>query len=216
MRNKILAKAGIAATALGLVVGLALAAQELQTQQQATGQQRMLAADETPGAPGPGRRFGPPGGRGPGFERPDLREELGLTHEQVEQLHALKFEGAKQAIQARAQLQLRRLELRELFRAEPLDRAAITRKVSELSDAQHTLLLQRTEQHMALLELLTPEQRARFKESRHRFRRGHKGFLRPGPGRPGMRGEAFGGEGNFEMELEPEEPAFFAPVAPAR
>ena len=115
-----------------------------------------------------------------------LREQLGLTDDQVKQLHALRIEGAKNAIRSRADVEVKRLELRELLQADEPDRAAIDQKLRELSDARYTAQKQRIDQRLAMRDILTPEQRSKLKELRGKFRRGGEPMRRPGG--PGMDG----------------------------
>ncbi|MBI2956733.1 MAG: periplasmic heavy metal sensor [Acidobacteria bacterium] len=138
---------------------------------------------------------GPRGPRpGPGM----LREMLGLTDEQVSQLRALGFKAAKGGLEARTQLQLRRLELEELLQQDEPDRALLEQKIRALAEAQQALLRHRIEQRLAFRQVLTPEQRAKFRglmaERMHHWRgfgRQHGGFGY-GPGRGFRRGPGFG------------------------
>lgn len=145
-------------------------------------------------AGGPGQRGFRHPGRGmrgmPDIAR--LREQLGLTDDQVKQLHALRVEGAKNAIRSRADVEVKRLELRELLQADQPDRAAIDRKLRELSDARYTAQKQRIDQRLAMRDILTPEQRSKMKELRGKFRRGGERMRRPGgPGMDGPQGQGF-------------------------
>jgi Spy/CpxP family protein refolding chaperone len=207
----------IAASALNLMLALSLvalaetvgAAEEMNTAE--TGEFNAEEASSPGGNPGWRGR-----GRGRGFGRgmrmldaPDLQEKLGLTEEQVEQLRALRFEGAKNAIQARSQLMLKRLELRELLHADEPNRAAIEGKLRELSDARHSLMKQRIEQRLAMREVLTLEQRSQWKKLRRQFR--HRSWGPRRPGRP-SHGPAGGPEGGFGLGMEPLGPPPEAPV----
>jgi Spy/CpxP family protein refolding chaperone len=157
---------------------------------------------------------------------PDMQEALGLTDEQVSELKALRFEAAKSRIQTRSEVQLKRLELRELMQAEEPNLAAIDNTLRDLSDAQHATLKNHVEQRLAMRQILTPEQLKKMDGMKRRFRQhrmGQRGFGRRGPqGRRGGFGFGPGGPGRsdrggfgpgafdpgefgpeFEPELEP-------------
>src|SRR5262245_4660765 len=69
-----------------------------------------------------------------GVER--LKQELGLSDAQVEQLHGLRAEQRKAAVQRRGQIQVARLELRELLEAQSVDEGAVRAKAKQLGDLQ--------------------------------------------------------------------------------
>jgi Spy/CpxP family protein refolding chaperone len=178
-------------------------------------------AQEEGEKPWPGR--GMRGQAGP----PDMQEALGLTDEQVSQLRALRFESAKSRITTRSEIQLKRLELRELLQADEPNRAAIDNTLRELSDAQHAALKNQVEQRLAMRQVLTPEQLKKMEGMRRHFRkrmgkrgrrgmhgmhgpRGGFGFGPGGLGRGDRRGFGPGAfePGEFRPEFEPEfEPA---------
>jgi Spy/CpxP family protein refolding chaperone len=147
-------------------------------------------AQELPGRPG-----GPwgPGAGGPwrsgGPDPAALQAELGLSPEQAADLKKLRAEGRKQAIRQRADLAIARIELRELMDSPVVDQKAIDAKVKAISDLQAASLKARTERHLALRKLLTPEQQQKLKQMRQRRRveRPGRAFRRGrGPQGPGM------------------------------
>ncbi len=137
--------------------------------------------------PGMGRGMGPRAfrGQGPGMFPPQgfgrLQEELGLTEEQRNKLHQQSLEGRKASVRTRADLEIKRMELGELMRADNPDRAQIDRKLRELADLRYAREKSRVDQHLAFLGTLTPEQRTKLKQFRER------GFG-PGPQGPGGQG----------------------------
>lgn len=156
---------------------------------------------------GPGFGFGPGGpggrsgmgrgfGRGRGFGpemllfRERMRRELGLTEEQSKRLHQLGLEARRNSIRRRADLETKRLDLRELLRAEQPDRAAIDRAVRELAELQAAQMKAGIDLRLGAQEVLTPEQRQQLRQLRERGFRERKA---PGPegerfrGRPGRR-----------------------------
>ena len=154
------------------------------------------------GPGGPGGGFDPPerkhfGGRGHGdfhmermmrlLEDTEFRQRVGITNEQAEKLRAQGFASAKAMARSRADQQIKHIELAELLQAEKPDRAAIDKKLRELADVHYVALKARTDNMLAMRELLTPEQREKisaFGRERMREFRGPRGERRMGPGGP--------------------------------
>lgn len=174
------------------------------------GTAQAFAFEDEQGAPGE-----PPVGHGYGMmgmrDDPGLREELGLTEEQVKQLRALRLDAAKNGIRARSELQFKRLELEELLEADEPDRAAIDKKLRELSDARYAWMKQRVDHRLALRGVLTPEQRNKWQSLRRRHlrQRWHQRRRLHRPGGEGM-GPGFGpGRGfgpGFGQQVAPPPP----------
>jgi Spy/CpxP family protein refolding chaperone len=143
-------------------------------------------------------------GAGPGHRRPggrDIKAELGLSDAQYAQLRKARVEVRKAAIRRRADLQVARLELRELLDAPTPDEKAVAAKVKELNELQAAALKARVDARLTLGKMLSPEQREKLKEMRGPGRRGRGGYGHRGP-RP--RRER-GGRGPDAEELtEPE------------
>lgn len=180
-----------------------------------------LAQDESQ-QPWPGR-----GTRGPAVP-PDIQQALGLSDEQASQLRAMHFESAKARIKTRSEIQLKRLELEELLRAEETDQGAIDKTLRALSDAQYTAMKDRVAHRLALRQILTPEQLKKMEGMKRQFMRhrmgrsggrglhgprGGPGFGPGGRGRgdrgfgpgafgPGDDGPAFGAEPEMEPDFE--------------
>lgn len=143
------------------------------------------------GGEGPGRPGRRPGmeGRRPGLE--SMREELGLSDQQVDELRSLFSQHHKGAIRQRADLQVARVELQELIHATNLDEKAIAAKVKAVADLQAAALRARVDGQLAVQKVLTPEQREKLRDLRPGFRGGRgpggegrrRGF---GRGRPGQ------------------------------
>jgi len=173
-------------------------------------------AQEESQKPGPRREM-----RGP-MGPPDMQQVLGLSDEQASQLRAMHFESAKARIKTRAEMQLKRLELEELLRAEETDQAAIDKTLRALSDAQYTAMKDRVAHRLAFRQILTPEQLKKMEGMKRQFkrhrmgRRGGRGLHGPrgGPGRsdrggfgpgafePGDMGPAFEAEPEMEPDFE--------------
>lgn len=154
------------------------------------------------GPGGPGGGFDPPErqhlrGRGHGdshmermmrlLEDTEFRQRIGITNEQAEKLRAQGMAAAKTMVRSRADQQIKRIELAELMQAEKPDRVALDKKLRELADLHYAALKARTDNMLAMRELLTPEQREKihaFARERMREFRGPRGEHRMGPGGP--------------------------------
>ena len=155
-----------------------------------------------PGDPGDQRGPGGPGeqgfGRGErmgrrGFERgrgefglahllnnPAIREKLGITAEQLGAIRKQESDFRKAEIRDRADLEVKRVDLKDLLEADKPDRAAIDAKLQEISNSRLALEKSRVHFHLAMKEAITPEQREKLHQlMSERWR--HEG----GPGRPG-------------------------------
>jgi len=119
---------------------------------------------------------------------PRLREKLGITDAQAEQLRALVREAAKVRIRQHADVAVKRMELEELLEVETPDRTLIEKKLREISDLQHALLKSQIDSRLALQNVLTPEQRTKLRSLlRQRILRRGLGMRGMGMGRMGMK-----------------------------
>lgn len=135
-----------------------------------------------------GPRFGPGFGR-PGrgpiwWQSPMMRDRLGLTQEQMNRLQTQSDAAERARIQRRADLEIKQREFDQLMRSPNPDRAAIDRKMQELSTARLAEEKAAMEERFSSEGVLTPEQKEKLKQMRNEppeemMRRG-----RPqGPGR---------------------------------
>ncbi|HUJ41184.1 MAG TPA: periplasmic heavy metal sensor [Candidatus Acidoferrales bacterium] len=114
-------------------------------------------------------------------ENPEAREKLGLTAEQTAKIKQESFDFQKARIRDRADVELRRVELENLMHADAPDRAAIDKKLDDLSAARLVATKAEVHYHLAMREVLTPEQRQRLRDMfGERGRR--EGFRGPRPG----------------------------------
>jgi Spy/CpxP family protein refolding chaperone len=133
-------------------------------------------------------------------ENPRVRQYLGLTDEQVGRLHKIGVDAQKASVQTRADMELRRIELRELMRADNPDQSAIMQKLDEVNALQGKMEKQRVETMLSARSVLTPDQLKKIKtfmENRGEGGGAGRGQMmerRGGPGRPpGHPGGAPGG-----------------------
>ncbi len=140
-----------------------------------------------------GRHRGHRGGRGEfGLARiaasPEMREKLGLTAEQVTKINQQTSEFRKTSIRTRADLEVKRVELADLMKAENPDRTAIDRKLDEIGAARVAQTKAQLHYRLAMREVLTPEQKTKLRQMREeRHKRGFQG--RPAGAPRGPRGE---------------------------
>jgi len=113
---------------------------------------------------GPGRGAGG-FGMGFGFAR------LDLTDAQREKLADLHERQQRKAVQARADMQLARMDLRKLMRAESPSSTAINAQIDKLSRMRADMQKSHVATFLEARDLLTPEQRKQLREA--------------GPGAPG-------------------------------
>jgi len=212
---EIYSKAALAVLALALSSGPAALAQD-GPQDSPPDQQVAREGFEARGSMGPGapgeergqwgdRQDGFGGGdrmgmRGFGRERgefglarllndPAIREKLGITAEQVGAIRKQESDFRKTEIRDRADLAVKRVDLRDLLEAEKPDRAAVDSKLQEISTARLALEKSAIHYHLAMREAITPEQRQELHQlMSERFR--HEG----GPERSGPRGEGHRGQ----------------------
>jgi len=123
---------------------------------------------------------------------PDVREQLGITPDQAAKIRQQFSAFQIASIRSQADLQVKRIELRDLLTADNPDRAAIDSKLEEISAVRLASSKSRVDYFLSLKDALTPEQRQKLKDMMAaRFRgRGPGGFGPHGPHRmgPGSQG----------------------------
>jgi len=159
--------------------------------------------DRGHGGFGRGERGGMRGfGRGPrefGLGRllsdPDIREKLGVTAEQAAKIRQQESAFRKTQIRDRADLQVKRIDLRDLLSADKPDHAAIDSKLQEISAYQLALAKSTIDYRLTMRDAITPAQREKLRQlMRDRWGRDgdrgrpssqgteHRGQRGPGPG----------------------------------
>jgi Spy/CpxP family protein refolding chaperone len=108
------------------------------------------------------------------IDDPMAREKLGITTDQASKIHQLTSEFRKSAIRGRADLQVKQLELQDLLGADSPDRAAIDKKIDEMSAARLAQAKARVHYRLAMRDVLTPEQRQKLQQTRAESC--HRGF----------------------------------------
>ena len=162
-----------------------------------------------PAPPEPPASLGPSDDLGSLADQPRVREKLGLTDAQAEQLRALGREAIKNAIRNRADLVVKRIELQELLEADAPDRAQIGKKLKEINDFHYALLKSRVETRLGVAKVLTPDQRRKLRSlvgAHLRERSGRFGWRGFGPRGFGHRPPGAGGFGPREPMPAPPPP----------
>ena len=140
-------------------------------------------------------RDGRRGGRHSGFARllndPSIRQQVGITDEQAATIRKQELDQRKTEIRGRADLEVKRIDLKALLAAAKPDRAAINAKLQEISAAQLSLQKSSIDYRLSMREAITPEQREKLRQlMRNRWRRDGGRGDRQGEGRTGQRGPA--------------------------
>ncbi|MCL4523701.1 MAG: periplasmic heavy metal sensor, partial [Acidobacteria bacterium] len=119
------------------------------------------------------------------MQNPAMRERLKITPDQLAKFQAHESAMAKTMIRSRADIQVKRLELAELMRADKPDRVLIDKKLREVQDATFAQEKARIDGQLSVRDMFTPEQRQEMEKIREEFR--SPGMQR-GPGPGGMMG----------------------------
>lgn len=93
----------------------------------------------------------------------DMKDELGLSEDQVTQLRPLELDYRKTMIQNGADLRLAMVDMGTLMDAKQVDMAAITRKVDEISLLQKNMMMYRVGVYLKVKEVLSPVQYEQFR-----------------------------------------------------
>jgi len=138
-------------------------------------------------------RDGRRGGRHFGFARllndPSIRQQAGITDEQTATIRKQEADFRKTEIRGRADLDMKRIDLKDLLAADKPDRAAINAKLQEISATQLSLQKSAIDYRLTMRDAITPAQREKLRQLvRDRWQR-DDGHRRPeGEGRRGQRG----------------------------
>jgi Spy/CpxP family protein refolding chaperone len=123
---------------------------------------------------------------------PAIRQQVGVTTEQVAKIRQQESDFRKAEIRNRADLEVKRIDLRDLLAADQPDRAAIDSKLQEISAAQLTLEKSRIDFRLNMKGALTPEQRQKLRDALNARRQRAEGPRPRGPqgARRGARGSS--------------------------
>lgn len=112
-------------------------------------------------------------------KNPAFRQQLGISDEQAQKITTQTFEFRKAEIQNRADVSVKRLELKNLLSAQNPDRGAIDKTLQEISEARLTQQKAAVDFHLNMRASLTADQWQKLRQMRREFRRrrfGSHGF----------------------------------------
>jgi Spy/CpxP family protein refolding chaperone len=121
-----------------------------------------------------------------------MRQQVGITDEQAATIRKQEADFRKTEIRGRADLEVKRIDLKELLAADKPDRAAINAKLQEISTAQLSLQKSAIDYRLTMRDAITPAQREKLRQlMRDRWQRdGRDRSGADGPGRRGPRSQA--------------------------
>jgi len=118
-------------------------------------------------------------GYGPGMTDWAPPAGLNFTEEQVEKLQSLRTKFSKETLELHNEMQLKAMELRNLWTADELDDDAILAQTEEISELRNQLQEKATRHRLDMAKVLTKEQRTQIISMR--LGRRSMGFGRQGP-----------------------------------
>ena len=115
--------------------------------------------------PGAGRGPGMMGGPGgPGYGRQGGLAALDLTDEQREKLATLREQARRKSWDTMGQLRSEQFRLRQMFRGEAVDVAAVIDQQKKVDDLRRQLMQSRLEMRNEMVATLTADQKKRLRE----------------------------------------------------
>jgi Spy/CpxP family protein refolding chaperone len=118
---------------------------------------------------------------------PSIRQQAGISDEQAARIRKQELDFRKTEIRGRADLEVKRIDLKALLAADTPDRGAINAKLQEISAAQLSLQKSSVDYRLSMRDAITPEQREKLRQlMRNRWQRDG--------GRGGRQGEGGGGQ----------------------
>jgi Spy/CpxP family protein refolding chaperone len=126
--------------------------------------------------------------RGAGM-RAELMDALKLTDAQKDKLADLRDHERREAIQARADIQLAALDLARLMRTERPDRSAIDAQIDKIAERRASLRKTQIATMFDMRDVLTAQQRDLLKQKRAELREQIRTRVREGAGNAGARRE---------------------------
>lgn len=139
-----------------------------------------------------------------------LKQQLGLTEEQVKKITELRTEHLNKVSKIAAELAAKRAELKTLWLSEKPDEKRIRELTEQIAKLQAELAIERTNFQLEVRKILTPEQLRKLPlfggrkfapglglglGPRWRQRFGQQRFVPPAPTPPAPRGRGWGGWG---------------------
>lgn len=92
-----------------------------------------------------------------------LKDALKLTDQQETQVRKLRLELQRKQTQIQSKIQLSRLDMKETYLSEKIDRAATEKSIKQISDLQHQKKMNFVDFWFSVNEILTPDQQEVWK-----------------------------------------------------
>jgi Spy/CpxP family protein refolding chaperone len=105
---------------------------------------------------------GPPDGRGLKGRR-ELHQQLNLSEDQETKMHRLSLALQRKQNELRSKIQMARIDIREFYLADKIDRSALEKLIKQVSDAQHQVKLNVVDFWFSVNDILNPEQQKVWK-----------------------------------------------------
>ena len=122
------------------------------------------------------RHKGPPGGMF--FGNPRMKEELGLSNDQIEKIGVINIKYEKKYLNFREKLEPKKIRLKSLLIEDKVDLSKVRGLLNEISKLKVEIRMLRIEQRLEIEKVLTKSQKIKLKNTRmRRFKH------RRGPGR---------------------------------
>jgi Spy/CpxP family protein refolding chaperone len=96
---------------------------------------------------------------------PDIRKQVGITDDQFAKIRQQESDFRKTEIRERADLQVKRIDLRDLLSADKPDRSAIDGKLQEISTAQLALEKSAVDHRLDMRDAITADQRTKLRQA---------------------------------------------------
>ena len=119
------------------------------------------------------------------LNNPDVRQQIGVSADQAAKIRQQESDFRKTEIRNRADLQVKRLDLRDLLSADKPDRAAIDSKLQDISASQLAMEKAAVGHQLDMREALTPAQREKLRQWMMQRRDRERGGERGGAGGEG-------------------------------
>jgi Spy/CpxP family protein refolding chaperone len=92
-----------------------------------------------------------------------MMDELGLSHQQVQQLETLMIQHQKEMVKERADLKMARLELKEIMMKDSIDEKAALAKQDKISSVKAEIARMNLRHKIAAQKILTAEQLSKWR-----------------------------------------------------
>ncbi len=110
--------------------------------------------------------------------KPQLAEALNLTDQQKTQVEKMHLDLERKQAQLHSRIQVARLDMKEAYLADKIDRSAIEKSVKQVSDLQSQLKMNFVDFWFSVDGILTPDQQKAWKQHAMGMMDGMRGRLR--------------------------------------